>query len=205
MAEKKQVLQAAARAAGPAALAAWEAGDTAALCQLLIPENIALVGFMGTGKSTVCAALHQLLAADVVDTDEMVERDAGMPISEIFARQGETAFRDMETAAVKKAAALRHTVISCGGGAVLRPENVAALQAGGHIVLLTAKPETILERVKDDDTRPKLRGKKNVADIATLMAQREPAYRAAAQIVVETDGKTAEEICREILMAVQQR
>ncbi len=99
--------------------------------------NIALVGFMGVGKTTLLeTALRKGLPG--VDTDELIQNKAGIPVSEIFAQYGEPYFRDLEAQAVRQAAALTGTVISCGGGAVLRPENVRALQETGTVVLLTA-------------------------------------------------------------------
>ncbi len=164
--------------------------------------NIALVGFMGVGKTTLLeTALRKGLPG--VDTDELIQNKAGIPVSEIFAQYGEPYFRDLEAQAVRQAAALTGTVISCGGGAVLRPENVRALQETGTVVLLTATPETVLERLADDDTRPKLRGRKTVAGVAELMAERAAAYAAAAQVTIVTDGKTPDAIWEEILAAVQ--
>ena len=90
-------------------------------------------------------------------------------------------------------------VVSCGGGVILREENVREMKKSGRIVYLAATPETILERVKDSEDRPLLKGKKNVADIQELMNQRKEKYEAAADIIVRTDGKTAENICMEIL------
>ncbi len=188
--------------AGVAAKAALENEDMATLKKILLKKNIALIGFMGTGKSTVCETMRQLGIAGV-DTDVLVEQAAGMPVAEIFARQGEPAFREMETDAVRRAAQMPHTIISCGGGVVLREQNVEELRKHCWIVLLTAQPETILARLKDDDTRPKLRGRKTVAGIAELMAQRQERYAAAAQITVATDSKTPQQVCSEILAAVQ--
>lgn len=166
-------------------------------------HNIALIGFMGVGKTTVFEQMKQL-GLPGVDTDTLIEEMAGMPVSDIFAQYGEPHFRQLETQAVCRAAELRGTVISCGGGAVLKQENVDALRRTGKIVLLTATPETILERLKDDDTRPKLRGRKTVEGIAQLMAERQAVYEAAAQITIATDGKTPQAICAEILAAVQE-
>lgn len=170
--------------------------------KIQLEQNIALIGFMGVGKTTVYEELKQM-GLPGVDTDSLIEEMAGMPVSEIFAQFGEPHFRDLETQAVCKAAAMQGGVISCGGGAVLRRENVEALQRTGKVVLLTATPETLLERLQDDDTRPKLRGRKTVEGITQLMEERRAAYEGAAQITVATDGKTPAQICGEILEAVK--
>ena len=165
----------------------------------LVHGNIALVGFMGVGKSTVCTLLKQMLAMDSVESDEIIVQRAGMSINDIFDHYGEAHFRDMESQVLKDLGVCHQTVISCGGGAVLRPQNVETLRQHSRIVLLTASPETILSLVKDNDDRPKLRGKKNVRDIAAMMAVREPAYMAAADVIVNTDNKSVLQICEEII------
>lgn len=165
----------------------------------LVHGNIALVGFMGVGKSTVCHLLKDMLAMESVESDQLIVEQAGMSINDIFDKYGEEHFRDLETQTLISLGSRQQTVISCGGGAVLRPQNVAELRKHSRIVLLTASPESILERVKDSDDRPKLRGKKNVRDIAQLMAVREPAYMAAADVIVNTDGKSVLEVCEEII------
>ena len=91
-------------------------------------------------------------------------------------------------------------IISCGGGVALRDENVAEMKKNGKVVLLTASPEVILERVKDNDDRPLLRGNKNTEFISNMMEQRRPKYEAAADVVVNTDYKTVEEIAEEIVV-----
>ena len=161
--------------------------------------NIVLIGFMGTGKSAVSAGLQKLLPLDLVDTDALIEEEEGMSINEIFAKYGEPYFRDCETRLTLKLQERRQTIISCGGGMIMRPENEANLKKSGRVVLLTAKPETIYERVKDSDDRPILKGHMNVAYIAQLMERRRARYEEAADIVIATDGKSVEEICREIL------
>ncbi len=167
-----------------------------------LQQNIALIGFMGVGKTTILEQMKQL-GLPGVDTDTLIEKMAGMPVSDIFAQYGEVHFRQLETQAVCRVSESEGAVISCGGGAVLKQENVDALRRTGKIVLLTATPETILERLRDDDTRPKLRGRKTVEGIAELMAERQAVYEAAAQITIATDGKTPQAICDEILAAVQ--
>ena len=167
-------------------------------------KNLFLIGYMGTGKSTVAAYLANHYGMDIIEMDqEIVERE-GMGISNIFSIKGEAYFRDVETNLLIEIQAQENKVVSCGGGVVLREQNVAEMKESGQIVLLTAKPETILERVKDDDSRPLLRGNKNVEFISTMLEKRRPKYESAADIVIETDGKSAEEICREIYEKIGQ-
>lgn len=167
-------------------------------------KNIFLIGFMGSGKSTIAACLSKNYGMDIIEMDqEIVERE-GMSISDIFATKGEPYFRDVETNLLIEIQVQENKVVSCGGGVVLREQNVTEMKKSGQIVLLTAKPETILERVKDDDSRPLLHGNKNVAFISEMLEKRRPKYEGAADIVIQTDGKSAEEICKEIFEKTEQ-
>ena len=130
----------------------------------------------------------------------MIEEAAGMPIPEIFSRFGEAHFRELESRCIAQAAAMSGTVISCGGGAVLRRENVDALRKNSLPVLLTASPATILARTQADTSRPLLSGKKTAADIEGLIAARQSAYENAAGITIDTDGKSVYQICEEIVL-----
>lgn len=165
--------------------------------------NIALIGFMGVGKTTVSRALSRLSGRREVDVDRWIVKKEGRPISEIFAADGEDAFRDIETAAIRElcGGSVRGggVILSCGGGAVLRPENVEVLKKNGVIVLLTARPETVLGRVGDGTSRPALGGQVTIPHITELMEKRRPAYEAAADLTVATDGRPPEEIAEEIL------
>lgn len=165
----------------------------------LIQGNIAIIGFMGVGKTSVSACLKDMLAMEVVDTDELIVRSQGMSINQIFAQYGEEYFRNCESNTIIGLQNRTQTVIACGGGAVLRPFNVENLKKSSRIVLLTASPETILERVKDSDDRPILNGNKNTKFISELMDKRRAAYEAAADVIVNTDGKTIMEVCEEII------
>jgi len=157
--------------------------------------NLFLIGFMGSGKSTIAAELSRMLHRPVLEMDEEIEKREGMSIPAIFSEHGEAYFRQLET----ETSALGGFLVSCGGGAAMREENVREMKKSGIIVLLTALPETILERVADDENRPLLKGRKNTADIEALIEKRRPAYEAAANYQVATDQKTSAEIAEEIL------
>lgn len=165
-------------------------------------KTLFFIGFMGVGKTSVSAALGRMLKLPVIEMDQQIARQEGMTIPEIFAQKGEGHFRRCETALLEGLAAGSICLVSCGGGVAMRQENVAAMRRCGTVVLLTARPEVILERVKDSDQRPLLQGRKNVADIAALMAQRRSAYEVAADVTVDTSDLTIEEVCRAVLRQV---
>ena len=159
------------------------------------------MGFMGTGKSEVGRRLAQRLGRAFVDTDRLVEERAGKRIATIFAEDGEPAFRTLERAAVAEAAGRGGPVVAVGGGAVLDPENVRCLRAAGVLVYLTARPEIIMGRVGDGSNRPLLQGDPRAA-VARLLTERGPVYAAAADITVDTSGRTAGEVVGEIQRAL---
>ena len=165
-----------------------------------LKEHIFLIGFMGCGKSTNAAYLAEMTGARQVEMDQMIVENEGMAIADIFKEKGEAYFRELETELIKSFAGVKPAVISCGGGAVLKEENVRLMKECGKIVLLTAEPETIYERVKDSTERPVLNGNMNVGYIEELMEKRRPKYEEAADVTIATDGKTSEEICEEILV-----
>ena len=167
-------------------------------------NNLFLIGFMGAGKSSVSAGLGRMLGREVVEMDERIAAQEGMSIPELFAQKGEPYFRACETALLKSFAQGAPRIVSCGGGVPLREENVAAMRESGTVVLLTASPEVILERVKDSDERPLLQGHKEVPYIAALMEQRRPRYEAAADITVDTSRLNIEEVCRQVLRQVSE-
>ena len=165
----------------------------------LFDYNIVLIGFMGAGKTTVSDYLSTMFDMDIIEMDQEITDREEMSIPDIFATYGEEYFRDLETSLLVELQDRKNVIISCGGGTALRENNVAEMKKNGRVVLLTASPETIYERVKDSDDRPVLKGRKNVDGIAELMEQRREKYEAAADIVVQTDHKTVLQICEELV------
>lgn len=170
----------------------------------LFPYNIALIGFMGTGKSTVAPLLAKALGRGYIDLDEEIERRHGRSIPQIFAEDGESYFRTLERELVEEVSQADYLVIACGGGTILREENRQALKRSSRLVLLTASPLTILERVKHQAHRPLLGGKPTIEAIASLLAQREQLYNEAADVRVSTDGLSPAEVSEEVVLALLQ-
>ncbi len=168
-------------------------------------EPLFLIGFMGAGKTTVARELSALLGTEEIELDEEIVREIGMPIAEMFDRYGEEAFRDRETEALFRVAGRIPAVISCGGGCVLREENVRVMKESGTVVLLTAAPETVYARVKGQTERPILNGHMDVPYIASRMEERKAAYEAACDFRVSTDGKSPGEIAEEIMERIVEK
>ncbi len=160
--------------------------------------HLFLIGFMGVGKSAVSGQLSKILAVPCMDTDQEIERRAQKSITEIFETEGETAFRNMETALLSDLARKAPMVISCGGGITLRPENREIMKSSGTICTLTAEPVTVLSRVGHSNTRPLLNGHMNLSYIEKLMEERKSRYEDAADLTVATDKKTVQEVAEEI-------
>nr|WP_317283584.1 shikimate kinase [uncultured Sellimonas sp.] len=164
-------------------------------------KHIFLTGFMGTGKTVVSKRLGKKLNRTVLDMDNEIEKQEQMKISQIFSEKGEEYFRQAETEYLKKLGE-EGAIVSCGGGVPLRDENIREMKKSGYVILLTARPETIFYRVKNSHTRPKLENNKNVEYIRNLLEEREAYYKKAADMIVETDGKTANEVTEEIVNKV---
>lgn len=162
-------------------------------------KNIFLIGFMGAGKSTVARELRETYGMRLIEMDAQIEAQEHMPISGIFAVHGEEYFRRLETELLEGLRQESNTVVSCGGGVPMRACNVEAMRKSGRIVYLSAGPETIYERVRHSHHRPLLEGNMNVAYISGLLSARLPKYLEAADVTVRTDGRSAAEICREIM------
>lgn len=168
-------------------------------------NNVYLIGFMGTGKSTVSRLLSESLGAAVTDADEAIVRWQDRSIKEIFELQGEEHFRNLETELLRRTGESEPGIISCGGGIVLREENRKLMKKYGVTVLLKASPETIYARVKENTERPVLNSNMSVAYITELMEKRAVYYEEAGEIVIDTDGKTPREISEEIMKKLKNK
>ena len=161
-----------------------------------------LIGYRGTGKTTVARALADALGTTAEDSDVVLQQREGRPIAEVFKSHGEVYFRDLEQATVAELAAGAPRVVSLGGGAVLREANRQAL-AGHHVVWLRATPGTIAQRLVADEVsvsqRPSLTGKGLLEEIDQVLAERTPIYEECATITVDTDRLSPAEIADQIL------
>ena len=160
-------------------------------------DNIVLIGFMGSGKTTVGKSLAKELNMDFVDTDEYIEKREGMTIAEIFDKQGQEGFRRIETEVLEELKDnLTNTVVSTGGGMPLRVENSRLLKEIGKVVYLTAADSVIYERVKYDTTRPLLQSDDPMERITSLMRERRPLYEKACDIIVDTNSNDLKEVIK---------
>lgn len=166
-------------------------------------ENVVLIGFMGSGKSTVGKLLAEKLDNRFVDTDAVIEKKVGCSISELFETKGEEYFRDLESKVLKGLAKKSERfVIATGGGMPVRPANREAMRSLGTVVYLKANAETIAEHLQGDTTRPLLQTANKEETIRERLADREPIYAEVAHRVVTVDGRAADEIVRHIVEGV---
>jgi shikimate kinase len=163
-----------------------------------------LTGFMGTGKSSVGKIVAKMTGRRYMDLDRIIVERTGRTITEIFDNDGESCFRKEETEALRETIQASDLVLSTGGGAVLAGENRALMRGAGAVVNLTASPEVILKRIESCEQRPLLRDRKTVADIARMLAEREQCY-AEADIRIDTDAKTMEDVAAEILSFLKEK
>ena len=167
-------------------------------------QSIFLIGYRGTGKTTVARELAVRLGFDWIDADDEIERRAGKSIAAVFAEDGEPAFRDLEASVVADLCRWRRAVVALGGGAVLSEVNRTAIRLAGIVVWLTATVETLAKRLAADEKtatqRPDLMASGGLTEIETLLATREPIYRACATFEVDTEEKTPAAIVDEIMM-----
>lgn len=159
--------------------------------------GVVLIGFMGSGKSSVGRELARRFGAPFVDVDERIESAAGSSIRDLFAREGEPAFREREKAALREALSVKGCVIATGGGAFSDEENRALLRSYAPVVYLEAAVGTLLARLAGDLGRPLLRGGDREEVVRELLSRRIPGYR-TADLTVRTDGRTVEEVAGQV-------
>ncbi|MDI6889420.1 MAG: shikimate kinase [Thermodesulfovibrionales bacterium] len=167
-------------------------------------KNIVLTGFMGTGKTAVGRELSRLLNMGLIDVDTEIEKSQEMTINEIFKKFGEPRFREIETEMIKKVSENKNVIISTGGGAVLKQENMGAMRKNGVIVCLMATPETILKRTSHNSNRPLLQVENPFGRVKELLNYRRPFYE-KADIMIGTDDKTPLQIAEEIIKEISIR
>jgi len=170
-------------------------------------RNLVLIGYRATGKTSVGLRLARVLNRAFVDLDELLVQEAGKSIAEMVAESGWDEFRRREKELVARFRHRRGLVLATGGGVVLDPENVQALQEGGTLIWLTADPAAIQARLLRDRpgeaSRPSLTGKDTVAEVLEVLRTREPLYRAAARIVIDTAGRSPAQVAEQVLQALK--
>lgn len=160
-------------------------------------KNIIFVGYMGSGKSTISQKLGKNLKKTVLDLDNIIAEKAGISINAIFETHGESYFRRLETEVLKEAMNRKGVIISCGGGIVLKDENLDIMKENGIIIWLKVSPETTFKRTRMSDDRPLLKNK-SVEDIKKMMQAREEYYKKAAHFEMCADKKKIDDVIREI-------
>lgn len=161
-------------------------------------NNIVLCGFMGSGKSTVGKCLAKKLNFTLADSDALIEKCESMVIRDIFAHCGEEYFRNVESYIIGDLSKQSELIIATGGGAVLNQKNAESLRKNGLVIFLDVTPETVLERLKHDTTRPLLQRADKELAIKQLMEERRPKYEVAAHHTIDAN-RTAEEIADDII------
>lgn len=172
--------------------------------EIFSKKHIYLIGYMGSGKTTVGRILSEKTDLPCIDMDEIISSRLSMSIGDIFDKLGETAFREAESSLLEEiAASTAPLVVSCGGGVPLMHENRLVLKSSGTTYLLEADPEEILRRIEGDESRPLLENKKSISYVSEMLESRHNAYAEASDMTISTNGKTPEEIADEILAVLK--
>ncbi|WP_366922514.1 shikimate kinase [Metallumcola ferriviriculae] len=167
--------------------------------------NLVLIGFMGSGKTTIGFRLARALKRKFIDTDSEIERLTGLTITRIFIKHGERRFRSEEELMVQKVVAGGNAIIATGGGVVLNPDNVRRLKENGIVIWLKADSREVANRIGRSRNRPMLRPRPDLDKIRQMLAAREKYYRDAADMVIDTKDKNHDQIVAEILKQIEVR
>lgn len=172
-------------------------------------NHLYLVGYRGSGKTTVGRLVSDELVLPFIDTDERIEAESGHAIPHLFSSLGESGFRDLETLAIRSASLRQPSVISLGGGAILRPENRDILKSTGFTVWLQASAEQLAARLAEDESqgkrRPSLTPLGTLGEIATVLKQREPLYQESADLILQSAFHSTTELAKQIAAWFQSR
>lgn len=182
----------------------WSFRAARQYCDVIAAKSIVLIGMMGAGKSSVGRCLQQRTGLTRLDTDEMVAAQFGIPIAQIFERHGEERFRIAETEVLRTLAPVRPAIVVTGGGIVVRAENVDLLKQLGTIVWVTADEAALFERASRRNDRPLLQKENPRAVFLDLLRKREPLYKAAADLRVDTSTMTHDEVAEAILSKLEE-
>ena len=173
----------------------------------MLKSSVALIGFMGTGKTTIGKLLVKKLGGEYqfIEMDQLIEQMAGKSIPEIFVQDGEVSFRELEINVCQKVSTLKKVVISCGGGTVLNKNNVENLKKNCTIILLESKIETIINRILKDgiQERPVIGKEAPIKEIKKLFHLRNPLYQSVADIIVDTENKNKAVIVNKIIQKLK--
>lgn len=169
-------------------------------------KNIVLIGFMGSGKTTVGIRLSYRLRKTIEDTDKLIERREKRTIREIFAQDGEEHFRKMETEMLREAGLkMKNQIVSVGGGTPVKAENRELLKQLGTVIYFRVKPETVYNRLKHDTTRPLLQCENPLARITELLEQRKEAYESCADIIIDVDELSMQQVVDRVLFELEKK
>ncbi len=164
--------------------------------------NLILIGYRGTGKSSVAGILGEKLGKKVISVDEEIVKKIGMTISAFVEKNGWEKFRTVETNVLKNAITKKKVIIDCGGGIIEKDENFPLLKKG-KVIWCTADVETIVQRIKDSKDRPSLTGKSFTEEVEEVLERRNPKYRRAADIIIKTDHLSVQQQSREIIKKIK--
>lgn len=162
-------------------------------------NNLYIIGFMGSGKTSLANELCKLSKKTLICMDAIIEKKFEMSVAEIFERHGEAFFRYQEHELLSKVSKLDKQIIDCGGGLPLNPENREIIKASGICIYLKVSPETVILRLYNDDSRPLLKNKKSIKEISLMLSERVKIYESMADIIIDSDKLSTKKIAERLI------